>query len=303
MKGGSHQQIGWRKNMSIKVKGNTYEGDKFLVKECGKEMLLKVVKDSYPDNPRTWDRECHDEHMFCWNNGYSLGDEHSYQEPRDFLQEMVRRHISREKVLRMIRKKKTNLELRYDRSSKQYSLMVLMYWRCPLGNSDPGFYCEGQYSKADLNTDWFFEEVLENLANSCMIDLLNGAEDFAMLPIYLFDHSGLAISTTDFICPFDCGQVGYVWTEKSIIMNREMYRTKNGRRVKITEANWKKAAETIMTESVAFYDTYLEGNVYGFELYNVSDDDKCESSSYGYYGARYEENGMLDNFEVIKQIA
>lgn len=41
-------------------------------------------------------------------------------------------------------------------------------------------------------------------------------------PLYLMDHSGLAISTTPFSCPWDSGQVGYVFTKEAEHVSEEM---------------------------------------------------------------------------------
>lgn len=37
-------------------------------------------------------------------------------------------------------------------------------------------------------------------------------EEFFALPLYLYDHSGISISTTPFSCPWDSGQIGWIYT-------------------------------------------------------------------------------------------
>ena len=45
-----------------------------------------------------------------------------------------------------------------------------------------------------------------------------------VLPLYLYDHSGITMSTEPFSCPWDSGQVGYIFaTEEKI---REAFLTK-----------------------------------------------------------------------------
>ena len=39
----------------------------------------------------------------------------------------------------------------------------------------------------------------------------NNKHDIVSLPLYLYDHSGLTINTTGFSCPWDSGQVGYIY--------------------------------------------------------------------------------------------
>ena len=44
-------------------------------------------------------------------------------------------------------------------------------------------------------------------------------EVVAYLPLYLYDHSGITISTGPFSCRFDSGQVGFIYTTKDRIKN------------------------------------------------------------------------------------
>lgn len=37
---------------------------------------------------------------------------------------------------------------------------------------------------------------------------------FIILPLYLYDHGGITISTRPFSCPWDSGQVGYIYASK-----------------------------------------------------------------------------------------
>ena len=35
-----------------------------------------------------------------------------------------------------------------------------------------------------------------------------------ILPLYLYDHSGISMKTTPFSCQWDSGQVGWIYVEK-----------------------------------------------------------------------------------------
>lgn len=85
------------------------------------------------------------------------------------------------------------------------------------------------------------------------------SEKYLMLPLYLLDHSGLAMKTTSFHDPWDSGQVGWVYVSK------EAARKEFGAE-KIT-ASVREQAEDLMRSEVAAYDAYLRGECYGFELY------------------------------------
>ncbi len=53
--------------------------------------------------------------------------------------------------------------------------------------------------------EWLETEVLEP----------NGGEDEVVaLPLYLYDHSGITMNTTGFSCPWDSGQVGWIYCTK-----------------------------------------------------------------------------------------
>jgi len=78
-------------------------------------------------------------------------------------------------------------------------------------------------------------------------------KDVMYLPLYLYDHSGITMSTGSFSCPWDSGQVGYIY-----ITREEYLKCFGGKRV-----NKKKAYDLLRSE-VKDYDNYLTGEVYGF---------------------------------------
>ncbi len=80
--------------------------------------------------------------------------------------------------------------------------------------------------------------------------------DAIRLPLYLYDHSGLTMATRPFSCPWDSGQVGYVY------VSREKARRENG--WKVLTAKRITQIEGILRSEVAAYDAYLQGSVYGY---------------------------------------
>lgn len=79
-----------------------------------------------------------------------------------------------------------------------------------------------------------------------------------ILPLFLYDHSGITINTTGFHCPWDSGQVGYVYVSLAGI--RKEYGVK-----RVTAAQRDKVAD-VLRQEVATYDHYLTGNCYGFVI-------------------------------------
>ncbi len=101
------------------------------------------------------------------------------------------------------------------------------------------------------------------------------------LPLYLFDHSGITMNTTGFSCPWDSGQVGYIYATRDTILNEW------GIAKRITPKARKQAADYLRGE-VAVYDQYLTGDVWGFI---VEDEDGAHlDSCWGFYGHDYAES-------------
>jgi hypothetical protein len=118
-----------------------------------------------------------------------------------------------------------------------------------------------------------------------------------ILPLYLFDHSGISMNTTGFHCPWDSGQVGFIYVSK------EKVRKEYG--VKRISPQLKERINGYLEGEVLTYDQYITGDVYGFNIeYADGDTDSCG----GFYGHDIEENGILDHIdskyhkEILKEI-
>ena len=73
-----------------------------------------------------------------------------------------------------------------------------------------------------------------------------------ILPLYLYDHSGLTISTTPFSCSWDSGQIGFIYASREKLLDE--YNAKY-----VTHALKVKAAGKLRLE-VNAYDKYLQGD-------------------------------------------
>jgi len=94
------------------------------------------------------------------------------------------------------------------------------------------------------------------------------------LPLYLYDHSGITMRTSPFECPWDSGQVGYIWVTKQHV--RREFDVK-----RVTQKVEEKAIKFLRDE-VYMYDLHIRGEVYGY----VTEDEKGEhlDSCWGFYG-------------------
>jgi hypothetical protein len=109
-------------------------------------------------------------------------------------------------------------------------------------------------------------------------------EDVAIIePLYLYDHSGITISTQPFSCSFDSGQIGFIYITKQAL--RDNYSVK-----RVNTKTLKKAQINIENE-VAIYDNYITDEVYGFII--TDEEGEEVSRSYGYYGYDHEDSGLL----------
>ena len=116
-----------------------------------------------------------------------------------------------------------------------------------------------------------------------------------ILPLYLYDHSGITISTTSFNDRFDSGQIGFVYcTEEDM--------SDNGMAGKIDEER----ATILMKGEIETYDAYLRGDVYGYKIFvnetcSLGHVHKDEiDSCYGYYSeedAEHEAQSVLDYYK------
>ena len=102
--------------------------------------------------------------------------------------------------------------------------------------------------------------------------LIKEEKAYIILPLYLYDHSGITISTTPFNCAFDSGQIGFIYATKEQILKE--YGVK-----RITPKVKQKVEKLLITE-VDTYDKYLTGEVYGFQILKGED---IEDSCYGFY--------------------
>lgn len=110
-------------------------------------------------------------------------------------------------------------------------------------------------------------------------------KDSLIVPVYMIDHSGIALSTRDFGDPWDSGQVGiYHVSPEQIVASY-------GEDTPETRATAQKSIEAEISE----YSDYINGNCWGFEILNA-EGDHVEGVG-GFIGSNPIENGMADHLE------
>ena len=131
----------------------------------------------------------------------------------------------------------------------------------------------------DLASKYFDENMVDrdisNLDTSSFIDkYLPKLEKYIfILPLYLYDHSGITMSTSSFSCPWDSGQVGWIYVKKEDARKEW----------KVKQINPKLKARIIdnLKVEVEVYDQYLRGDIYGRIIYHNGED---VGSCWGFYG-------------------
>jgi len=76
--------------------------------------------------------------------------------------------------------------------------------------------------------------------------LVDTEDVHTILPLYLYDHSGITISTSPFGCNWDSGQVGWVFITNQTIKEEGIDESK---------------VEEYLKSEVETYDQYLTGEV------------------------------------------
>lgn len=101
-----------------------------------------------------------------------------------------------------------------------------------------------------------------------------------ILPLYLYDHSGITMNTTGFSCRWDSCQVGWIYITPEEI--KKEYSVEN-----INDELKKKVIDLLRNE-VKIYDQYLTGDIYGYSI-----DEPINDSCWGFFGDHIE-SGLLD---------
>ena len=105
-------------------------------------------------------------------------------------------------------------------------------------------------------------------------------------PLYLYDHSGITISTEPFGCRWDSGQIGFVYITQE---NIDSYGLVIG-----GEETWNDYLQRLslrLKNEVKIYDDYICGNVY---YYQIEDENgEVVDSCGGFYGD-LNKSGMLE---------
>ena len=97
--------------------------------------------------------------------------------------------------------------------------------------------------------------------------------EVVMLPLFLYDHSGITMSTAPFSCPWDSGQVGYIFVTLEHVRKEFSWKRMSAKR--------RARIEEVLTAEVKAYDKYLRGEVFGYTVRDGKND--VVDSCWGFY--------------------
>lgn len=126
--------------------------------------------------------------------------------------------------------------------------------------------------------------------------IMENEDIHTILPLYLYDHSGITMNTTGFSCRWDSGQVGWIFVSK------EKVEKDCGKDCDV---------EKILRGEVETYDQYLTGDVYGYKVYKVTECDHGHEheeeldSCWGFYGEDEcisEAKGIVEYYMEKKEV-
>lgn len=86
----------------------------------------------------------------------------------------------------------------------------------------------------------------------------HGEEIPVMFKVYKYEHGTIALNTTGFSCPWDSGQIGWIYAPRSRILEWFQAKRLSAKLYKQTEKNLLGEVETLSK--------YMNGEVYGFMI-------------------------------------
>ena len=162
--------------------------------------------------------------------------------------------------------------------------MVCWHGRYNLGDDhsypDPDNFLSGLYE--DEQTEYLEQDQLDKCYEVAHHKNI-------ILPLYLYDHSGITMSTTGFACPWDSGRVGYIYISHEQARKEYLWERITKKRIAMVEK--------YLTGEVESYDYYLTGQVYGFTIEKGEEEEHVDSC-WGFMGYYTDDDGYM--LSVIK---
>lgn len=238
--------------------------------------------------------------MACFHPHYPyLGDKLGTNNPIEWWQGLVRRNVSEDEIAKAAIAGKLDgirvtqsgpdpfLPSRSDTEPGCYDV----YETCYLAGFQTSSEAEEYLEYSEVEPAALASFIADDLTIHHCQTLLKPYIEW--LPLWLYDHGGITMScgarTGVYADRWDSSAVGFIVAEKDTAM----------RELGATEADWRERVIAYMEAEVEEYDQWLTGDVYGYELYEHTEDGWNQiDSCWGFYGSDIDVNGAREVFDV-----
>lgn len=151
------------------------------------------------------------------------------------------------------------------------------------------------YVNADID-----EDELDDMTIAEKVADIQKNPDIVMMPLFIYEHSGIAlyVGAPGVGCDhWDTSLIGWAVIEKKDVL-----------KMGITEDRWNtEFAKKAIRDEVEVYRQYIEGEVFGYTLYEENDGNEPEEidSCWGFFGYDVLQNGIADSipglYEAIEK--
>lgn len=173
-----------------------------------------------------------------------------------------------------------DLDLENPRSWDNIGTFVYWHNRYVLGDKDGKDYGNPEDFLAEIAGIDLDNPRYENITLSELF--AKAQKKNVILPVYLYDHSGLRLSTGNFKAfdpqGWDSGQVGFIYC------TNEKARSEYGR-------VYRKMTEKYLHGEIETMDQFVSGEVYGYIV--TDENDENIDSCYGFFGDDFNNNGLM----------
>lgn len=165
------------------------------------------------------------------------------------------------------------------------NLGTIVAWHSRYDLTDEGIDNRGGFREfLEFEMSDFYEtyEGVEKATTERLMSLFR--KENIILPVYMYEHGEIALSTTGFSCRWDSGQVGWIYVSKEKI--REEYGVK-----RITKKTLEKV-HAVLNDEIKTYGQYINGDVFSYVV--KDEEEEIIDSCSGFYGWDFQNNGITE---------
>lgn len=227
---------------------------------------VKWYYDTDADDPRNWGNVAT---FVCRHRDYNLGDRHDIKE---CIRELFDKHVKGESYVQYLIEHNGGHYEEMTEEEKEETHFDQYFKFLDFDNYEVCLPC---------NFDNVGEILLEEypdyyLTLGEMLDLVEESGEVYILPISMYEHSGITIWLGSKWCnsdaQWDCSSIGFAYIEKETAERECMLRVHTDE-----YADWKAWADAMMHAEMKVYDDFVRGNVYGYQIEDEEGDylDSC----------------------------